>query len=151
MHADGSNLTMIAAGDPLVDPSGITVDKNGVIYVADSSALNGASLFKIENGVVTEVASGMRFGHPAGIALVPSETAVLISGLDLLTAKSAVYKVVLATGEIGSFNDGIGQGSDSAGLHRAKNAAIYAWARSAGETKGDTIVPGGTIFVLKGK
>jgi DNA-binding beta-propeller fold protein YncE len=151
MSADGSNISTIAAGAPLVDPSGITVDKNGVLYVADSSAENGASVFKIMNGVVMELASGMRFGHPAGIALVPSESAVLISGLDLATGKSAVYNVEIATGKVSSFNSGIGQNSDSAGLHRAKNAAVYAWANAAGETKGETITPGGTVYVLKGK
>lgn len=150
MNADGSNRSVVATS-PLVDPSGITVDSKGVVYVADSSGENGATLYKIENGNVSELAAGMRFGHPAGIALVPSETAVLVSGLDLATAHSAVYKVEVASGQVSSFNNGIAENTDSAGLHRAKKAGVYAWANAAGNTKGETITAGGTVYVLKAK
>jgi DNA-binding beta-propeller fold protein YncE len=150
MTADGNNMQVVASGAPLVDPSGVTVDAKGVVYVADSSGENGATLYKIDNGFVSEVASGMRFGHPAGIALVPSETAVLISGLDVRTGKSTVYKVEIATGMVASFNSGIAENSDSAGLHRARKASVYAWANAAGGSQRETLSPGGTVYVLKG-
>lgn len=151
MTASGSNVEEVVKGSPLAEPSGITVDKNGIIYVADGAGDFGGTLYKIDNGVLSQVASGMRFGSPAGIALVPSESAILISGHHVTTGKSAVYKVELAGGAVSSFNDGIAENGDSGGLRRARNASIFAWADSAGKTAGETQVNGGTVFLLRGK
>ncbi len=151
MSASGSNVEEIVKGEPLSQPSGITVDKNGVIYVADGAGDFGGTLFKIDNGTISQVAGGMRFGSPAGIALVPSESAVLISGHHLTTGNSAVYKVELASGAVSSFDDGIGDNGDSGGLRRARKVSVFAWADSAGSTRGETQTNGGTVFLLKGK
>jgi hypothetical protein len=101
--------------------------------------------------VTTEVAGELRFNYPAGIALVQDESALLVSGLDRSMGTSTVFRIELATGEIATFNKGIENNTDSAGLRRARNADIYAWANSAGEMRSDRFSDGGTVYILKGR
>jgi DNA-binding beta-propeller fold protein YncE len=153
MTAAGANRTIIAKGAPLGDPSGIAIAKSGAVYIADSTPTASASsgVIALEGGSMKLIASGMRFGHPAGVALVQDESALLVSGLDPQKGSSAVFRVDLASGKVSSFDQGISMNKDSAGLHRAKGADVYAWANSAGETRGDGFLAGGTVYLLKGK
>jgi DNA-binding beta-propeller fold protein YncE len=151
MSTQGTNLVQIVKGEPLVSPSGITVDKKGVIYVADAAGEKGGTVYKIVNGAISELAGDLAFGHPAGMALVPSESYVLVSGIEKTMRTSTVYKIEIATGQVGSFNDGIGTERNSAGLHRAHNAAVYTWAAADGRARGESFTGGGTVYLLKGK
>jgi DNA-binding beta-propeller fold protein YncE len=153
MTGDGSNLQIVLKGSPLGDPTGIAVATNGNLYVADASPDDSstAGVIKIANGAASMIANGMRFGHPAGIALVQDESALFVSGLDLVKGSAVVFHLDLSSNQVTTFTQGIDMNHDSAGLHRARNADVYAWANAAGETKGESFKPGGTVYLLKGK
>lgn len=140
MLANGTGLELVAKG--LGDPSGVAVTKTGTVLVADSATASGAGIVEIRNGTVRELAGDMRFGAPCGIALVQDESALFVSGLNPEKGSAMVYRVELATGAVVTFDDGIAQNSDSAGLHRAHDKDVYAWADAAGETRRG-LVPGG--------
>jgi hypothetical protein len=143
----GGAVSPVAEGAPFVDPSGIAVAKNGDVFVVDSGdAYAGqalASVVRIGAGGTTEVVTdGLRVGHPAGIALVPNETAVLVSALDRGKGTDVVYRLELGAKTLTSFSDIIGDFYESAGLHRARAAGVFAWADSHANGTG-------TVYVLK--
>lgn len=149
MLADGSDFKVELSGEPLVDPSGIAVTKAGVIYVADSNAdaLGHAAIVKVENGQASLLASDLRVGFPAGIALDFDEGALFVSGLSKEDSTALVYHIVLGTKEITTISDGISHNTESAGVHRAHKADVFAWANA----DGDELSPaGGTVYLLKG-
>ncbi len=139
----GGAVSQLGASDGFSDPSGIAVTKSGAVLVMDSSpdGAVGSALIKIdEAGQVSVLKDGLAVGHPAGVALLSDDSAVLVSGLDS-GGMDVVYKVDLASGQMKSFNDVIGNFTESAGLHRAKGSDKFAWADSkAGGT--------GTVYVL---
>ncbi|MEQ8278098.1 MAG: hypothetical protein RMA76_28615 [Deltaproteobacteria bacterium] len=149
MLADGTDFNVELSGEPLVDPSGIAVTGNGTIYVADSNAdeLGNAAIVKVENGAASLLASDLRVGFPAGIALDFEERALFVSGLAKEDSSSLVYHIVLDSKEITRISDGISHNSESAGVHRAHAADVYAWANADGDPSEPS---GGTVYLLKG-
>jgi DNA-binding beta-propeller fold protein YncE len=135
----------IAKGAPFVDPSGLAVAQSGDIYVVDTVASSSrlASVLLVHGGQVSEFVADLGVGYPAGCALVQDESALLVSGLDTSTQKDVVYRVSPLAGspQVTSFNKTIGAYSESAGLHRALQADIYAWADSRANNTG-------TVYVL---
>ncbi len=149
MAADGTDFKVELSGEPLVDPSGIAVTAKGVIFVADSNAdaLGHAAIVAVENGEASLLASDLRVGFPAGIALDFEERALFVSGLSKEDSSSLVYHIVLDSKEITTISDGISHNSESAGVHRAHKADVFAWANA----DGDELDPaGGTVYLLKG-
>lgn len=145
MGLGGGNVTALATGGPFVDPSGVAVAKDGTVYVVDSGSPMGAQSFasvvKVAAGKTEVLVDGLSVGHPAGIALVKDETAVLVSALDPATSTDRVYRVELASRQKRELSSTIGDFSESAGLHRARQADVFAWA--------DTHANGsGTVYVL---
>jgi DNA-binding beta-propeller fold protein YncE len=139
----GGAATALATGMPLHDPSGIAVDAQGQVYVIDTaaSASGRGTVFKIAAGAVTKIASEIAVGYPAGIALGDDKT-LFVSALHPTKKTDVVYIVDVASGGIKSFTKTVGQFSDSAGLHRARKAPVFAWCdRWAGNA--------GTIYVLQ--
>ena len=138
--AGGSPTTL--ATSPLVDPSGITADKNGVAYVVDAIGdSNHAQVLSISKGVATVLLPGIGCGYPAGIALAQDESAILVSGLDPQTGTDIVYRMELGSKSVTTLNQGIDTFNESAGLHRAHGTDVYAWADSRANG-------GGTVYLL---
>jgi DNA-binding beta-propeller fold protein YncE len=138
----GGSPTALATGLPLVDPSGITADKNGVAYVVDAIGdNNNAQVVSISKGVATVILPGIGCGYPAGIALAQDESAILVSGLAPATGTDIVYRLDLGSKDVATVSQGIDTFTESAGLHRAHGQDVYAWADSRANG-------GGTVFLL---
>ncbi len=146
--ATGGSLTTIAVGGILRDPSGIAVAKNGDVYVADTIATEGNTaqivLFPAGGGAPTVLASELRLGYPAGVALTMEEKTLYVSGFNPETLTDRVIVVdIAAKTSTEAFSAEIGTFTESAGLHRAKKVAVFAWADSNAGPKG------GKVFVIK--
>jgi sugar lactone lactonase YvrE len=148
MPLAGGTPTVLASGDPLRDPSGIAVSKSGDVYVLDgtSAATHLASVFKIAGGTPSVVAENIKVGFPSGLALTADEATLVVSALDDTTGTDVVYTLSVASGEQKLLGDGvqktIGGFAESAGLHRARNAGVFAWADGKANKTG-------TVYVLK--
>jgi sugar lactone lactonase YvrE len=127
--AEGGPLTVIAKGAPLVEPVGVTVDANGVIYVTDQAAGGDGlgSVFRITGGNVETLVARVRTGDPAGIALTLDESLLLVSAVETNVDSSMVLVIDLATGRLGVVNQVIGANIGSGGLHRAHHSNLLAW------------------------
>jgi hypothetical protein len=142
----GGNVSAVAVDGPFVDPGGVAIAKNGDAYVVDTGAVTKdqvlASVLKITpDGKTSIVVDGLAVGHPAGIALTNDDSTILVSGLDTTKGTDVVVKVSLRDRSVALFTDKIGDFQESAGLHRARNADVFAWADShANKT--------GTVYVL---
>jgi sugar lactone lactonase YvrE len=140
----GGQAKPLATGTPFADPSGIAVTRGGDVYVADSIASGSklAGVVRVSGGEATLLVDDLGVGFPAGIALVQDESALLVSGLDPVAGTDLVYRIDLgATPKTTSFNQTIAAFGESAGLHRAADADIYAWADSLANATG-------TVYVL---
>ena len=83
----------------------------------------------------------LALGHPAGLALIGDDKALLVSGLDPVKRTDVVYRVELADKSQKEFSAVIGEFTESAGLHKAKGSDVYAWADSRANATG-------TVYVL---
>jgi hypothetical protein len=146
MGLGGGIPQVVAAGAPFVDPGGVAVTRKGDAFVVDTgSPLAAQSLASVvhvrADGTTEIVKDGLAVGHPAGIALTADDSAIIVSALDSGNATDVVFRIDLASGQVRSFSDVIGGFSESAGLHRARNADVFAWADThANQT--------GTVYVL---
>ena len=144
----GGAVSAVAVGAPFADPGGVAVTRDGVAYVVDtgsstSSTAALASVVKVTADGKTEILmDGLSVGHPAGIALVNDESAVIVSALDSATGTDRVYRIALADHTVTQLSTAIGGFYESAGLHRARNAEVFAWADSHANKHG-------TVYVLK--
>jgi sugar lactone lactonase YvrE len=141
----GGTPTTIASGPPFVDPCGVAVTSTGDIYVVDTVASPSllASVILVHSGQASEFVTDIGVGYPAGIALVQDESALLVSGLDPSSSTDVVYRIspLGSAPQMTSFNQTISAFNEPAGLHRAMNADIYAWA--------DSLANGtGTVYLL---
>lgn len=145
--AAGGALTVVLKGAPLAQPSGITMGPDGTIYVADSDAGDdgAAALLAIKDGAAERLVEGLRLGYPAGLAIDAAGTTLLASGLDDAKDSSVVHTVRLDTRERVMVSDGIGDNSESGGVHRAHDANVFAWSNADGSEAN----PGGTVYVLR--
>ena len=123
------------------EPGGVTVANNGDLYVADHAAA-GARVLRVRGGKVTLHVTDLALGFPAGIALTSDSRTLLISGLDVHTKHDVVYSVDLGSKELGRIKDGIAGFSESAGLHRAHDVDVFAWADSQA-------LESGTVYTVK--
>jgi DNA-binding beta-propeller fold protein YncE len=139
----GGALMPVATGSAFSDPSGIAVRSPNEIYVADGG--NGAArIVRIAGGKASVILSDLAVGYPAGIALSPDESSLYISALDPNAGGDAVLRLDLASNHVDSTNAGINQFVDAAGLHRATNAPVYAWADTTANGTGTVLVFGDT-------
>ncbi len=136
--AGGGLISILFQGAPLVEPGGVAVSQDGIVYVADRAASGGGlgSVFHIENGGIATVAGHFRAGSPAGIALTLDESLLLVSSLHIDQDSSQVLVVNLAGGYEGIVDKVVSANGGSGGLHRARQSNILAW---CGVTR-----PGGT-------
>ena len=123
--ADGGTATVLYAGAPLVSPTGIHVDEDGVAWVMDhlaASASGQGMLFSIDKeGNIAEVASGLSMGRHGGVSLAPGGTTAVIpvgdeiAGSRLITANTKTGAMSeLATPDI----------ARPTGVAAAKNAPV---------------------------
>jgi hypothetical protein len=139
----GGPAQPIAIGAPFVDPSGVAIRKTGEVFVADSNPAGtpGSAVVRVADGKAEIYVSGIDVGHPAGLALSQDENALLVSGIEPDKGTDIVYRVDLTNKEMKTFDAVIKEFQESAGLHRAKRAEVYAWADSRANK-------GGTVYVL---
>ena len=144
IHANQSiPAEVVWKGAPLVQPDSVTVAGNGVVYVSDRAAGgNGlGSVFSINGGTISRIATGFRPGNPAGLAMDQSESWLFVSSLDSQQGLAQILIVNLVTFASGTANKGIGQNLGAGGLHRAHDANLFAWAdSSSGGGHGDPFV-----------
>ena len=127
-------------GAPLVAPDGVVANQAGTIYVSDRSASgNGlGTVFKIVGTAVTPLLSQIHLGNPAGIALSPDESLLLISALQASNLHDQVLLLNLSTMQTGSVTKVVGLNVDDAGgLHASPgDKNILAWAGKYGKGNG---------------
>jgi sugar lactone lactonase YvrE len=145
----GGAIVPVAVGDAFSDPGGVAVTKNGDAYVVDTgSVTHGQSLASVvkvgADGHTEVVVDGLSVGHPAGIALTRDDALLYVSGFDQGKGTDVVYAVDTVSKLVGLFTDSIGEFSDSAGLHRARNSDVFAWADGHANATG-------TVYVLRGQ
>src|SRR4029078_3685067 len=128
------------------DPGGVAIGRDGVAYVVDTgSAISGQArapgLKVTPDGKSEVLLDGISVGHPAGIALVNDGSALLVSGLDAALGTDRVFRIKLGDVSVRVLKNVIGESCDPAGLHRARNAEVFAWADSHANTHG-------TVYLL---
>lgn len=135
-------LSEVGGGAALVEPAGISVARDGAVYVVDALSSDGtASLLKLQGDAGKKVVGGLGVGFPAGLTLDLAESKALISGLDSETKRDIVYLVDLDSGALSQMSDTVDAFFEGAGLHRAHNKNVFSWADAeANET--------GTVYVL---
>jgi DNA-binding beta-propeller fold protein YncE len=146
---DGAKGSIVAAGAPMVEPSGVATARDGTLYVADRSAAGEGrgSLFRLRGATLEQLASGFLTGGPVvGVALTGDEQTLLVSSLEEQARGAQALIVDLATLAQARFDKVIGANSGAGGLQRAANADVYAWADStAGPPRRGS---GGGIYTL---
>jgi DNA-binding beta-propeller fold protein YncE len=142
LEASGGALESVAVGAPFADPAGVAVDSAGVAYVVEtSSEAATARVIRVERGTPSTFAEGIGIGFPAGITLTRDDATVLVSGLDPATKRDVVYFVNTSDKQITRLTKTVGQFHEPAGLHRAHDADVFAWADSQANRDG-------TVYML---
>lgn len=127
----GAAPTVILQGAPLVNPSGVAITKEGVVYVVDMAAAgNGlGSVFRIQNGAAEAIATNVHTDEAvAGATLTLDESALLVSHLHPQNNSAQVLIINLSTLEMAIFDKVIGANHSAGGVHRAHNTGQLAWA-----------------------
>lgn len=129
----GGAAELLVSGLPTV-PSGLTVSGGGTVYAA-----GGGAVYEIADGTATPIAEGLTLGDPAGLALTPDDSALMVSSLSEVGTAQALI-INLETLETSVFDSGINANVGAAGLHRAQGGATtYGWA-------GVTTSGGGVVY-----
>lgn len=130
---ESGDVEALAIGEPFSEPAGIAVTQDGTVYVVDASASSDergeAAVMRLsdEDGVET-VIDGVSAGASAGIAVSLDASTVLVSGLDPETKHDRVYVLDTRSQKLAQIVEPFDSFSHAAGLHRAHNANVFAWA-----------------------
>ncbi|MFO0723474.1 MAG: hypothetical protein U1E65_06825 [Myxococcota bacterium] len=126
---DSGAVEAVKKGAPFVEPSAVAVTTTGDVFVSDPRASGSrGAVHKISGGNASLLIEDITLGNPAGVALSYDEKFLLVSAMDSSTGASLVYRIEIATGMSGTFDQGISQNHASAGLHRAHDKDLFAWA-----------------------
>lgn len=125
----GGEAKRLASFDADSEPGGVALANNGDVYVADN-APGSARVLQVRDEKVSVFVSNIGLGFPAGVALTSDDSTLLVSGLDPQTKHDVVYAVNLADRKMAQVKQGISGFAESAGLHRAHNVNVFAWADS---------------------
>ena len=123
----GGEVKRLAMFDVDSEPGGVALANNGDVFVADNAG-GSARVLRVRDEKVSVLVSEIGLGFPAGIALTSDDRTLLVSGLDPQTKHDVVYAVNLASRKVGQVKQGISGFSESAGLHRAHDVNVFAWA-----------------------
>lgn len=145
----GGSVTEVFAGGSLVDPSGIAVSTAGDIYFVDTvgSGSRNGRIYVLEGGAGSPslLADEISVGYPAGLAITADDSELWVSAIEPTTRTDVLLRVNTGTGAVTSYvgdsDTSIAELEEAAGIHRAKNADIFAFVDS--RAGGD-----GTVFVL---
>jgi DNA-binding beta-propeller fold protein YncE len=79
-----SRPTIVAKGEPLIAPDGVTVAESGAVYVTDRAASGACSgsVFKITRNKIRKLVDDVILGNPAGLALTLDESELLVSAFQ---------------------------------------------------------------------
>lgn len=124
----GGTARVIHEGAPLVAPTGLHVDADGVAWVMDHRAAgeNGEGvLFAIpsDGGGAKEVISDLRMGTPGGVSLTSGGGTAVMPTRDR-DGNAQLTSVHIATGEMTQL--AAPDMTDPAGLRTARGAAVFA-------------------------
>lgn len=139
--AAGGVISVVAQGNPFVDPSGVTVASNGDAFVVDTagSTKKTALILRVAGGTASTFLTDIRVGYPAGIALTKDDQTLLVSGLDPVTGTDVILKISVGSKAVEVISKGLEGFSEPAGMHRAKTSNTFSWADSKANN-------GGTVF-----
>jgi DNA-binding beta-propeller fold protein YncE len=139
----GGTVQAVAPDAEFGDPAGIAVAADGTAYVVDALSDEGsARLVRVRGNAAEVVVDHIGVGFPAGVAITRDASTVLVSGIDPNTQRDIVYVVNAADGKLSMLSKPFREFSEAAGLHRAHEKNVFAWADS--EANGS-----GTVYVLK--
>jgi len=141
MPASGGAPQVEASGALFTQPGGVTVSAGGDAYVVDQGE-HSASVLRVRGGQAEPFVTGIGVGFPAGITLTRNEATLIVSGLDPVTKHDVVYFVEVASGKLSQLTQVVGGFSEAAGLHRAHDTDVFAWADSRARGSG-------TVFMIK--
>jgi DNA-binding beta-propeller fold protein YncE len=120
----------------------VAVAEDGDVYVLDALASQGlASVVHIRGGKGTAILERIGAGFPAGIALTSDASTVLVSALDPRSRRDRVYVIDAETLALAYIDEPFAAFSEPAGLHRAHDTDVFAWADSEANESG-------TVYVL---
>lgn len=133
LPAGGGPVTVLASG--LVLPDGLAVRDDGPVFVTERF---GGSVLRIANGSATPMPgiSGVLLGQPAGLAVAPDGSGLLVSSLHPKDGTAQILIVDIASGATRIFDDVIGANRGAGGLHRAPDGSAYAWCDSTVGARG---------------
>lgn len=116
-------------GAPLRHPDAVAISRRGTIYVTDrgSGRARDGRVLRIGRQV-RQIASDIRLGDPAGLALTRDDSTLLVSSLHPARRSAQVLLVDTTTLATSVFNDTIGQNRSAGGLHRGLATDVMAWA-----------------------
>jgi sugar lactone lactonase YvrE len=141
LPASGGAAQVEASGDLFEHPGGVVVSAKGDAFVVDMGQDN-ARVLRVRDGKAEAFVSGIGVGFPAGITLTHDESTLIVSGLDPNTKHDVVYFVEVASGKLSQLTQVVGAFSEAAGLHRAHDTDVFAWADSRANASG-------TVYLLK--
>jgi DNA-binding beta-propeller fold protein YncE len=128
LPARGGAPEAVFKGEPLMDPSGVAISRQGTLYVLDAAAEGGrATLYQVSQGQLQALLANLNVGYPAGIALSHDEGSLFLSALDA-DGSDAIYRLALGQSEAEKLDADVTAFHESAGLHRAHAARRFIWA-----------------------
>jgi hypothetical protein len=141
--ASGGVAEAVAAGAAFDDPSGVTISAKGDVYVVEAAVdQHAACVVRVHDGKAERFVSNLGVGFPAGITLTHDDSTLLVSGVDPTSKHDVVYYVDVASGKLSRLTKTVGAFAEAAGLHRAHDVDVFAWADSEANASG-------TVYVLK--
>jgi len=125
---DGATASIVYQGAPLISPTGVHVDHDGVAWVMDHLAhgANGEGiLFAIpsDGSAATEVISNLRMGTPGGVSLTAGGGTAVMPTRDP-DGNAQLTSVSIATGELQQL--ATPDIVDVGGLRTAREAGVFA-------------------------
>jgi sugar lactone lactonase YvrE len=131
----------LASGDTFRELGGVAVAADGSAYVVDI-ADNEARVLRVRDGAIEAVVEHIGVGFPAGIALTMDDQTLLVSGIDPATRRDVVYVYDTQKQQLSKLTQTVGQFAEAAGLHRAHDSNVFAWADSQADQSG-------TVYLVK--
>jgi len=138
--ASGGAVQLEASGELFAQPGGVVLSAVGDAFVVDMGE-HTARVLRVHEGKTETFVSGIGVGFPAGITLTHDEHTLIVSGLDPNTRHDVVYFVDVASGKLSQLTQVVGAFSEAAGLHRAHDKDVFAWADSRANASG-------TVYLL---